>query len=77
MNQSDRTDELYEQWLLALIEELQVQLAAERKDAERYRLVRLLPGNEELMSLLESICAEPTSPEQFDATIDAARKKRK
>ena len=59
------------------LEQAQRELDAERKDAERYRLVRLLPGNEELMSLLESICADPTSPEQFDATIDAARKEGK
>jgi uncharacterized protein (DUF2344 family) len=47
-------------------------LAEREKYAQRYRLVRNLPGNEPLLTLLESICEEPITPEQFDTAIDAA-----
>lgn len=48
---------------------------AVRKDAERYRWLRQLPGNESMLKALEDACAEPDSPEAFDAAIDAALSK--
>jgi hypothetical protein len=44
-----------------------------RADAERYRWLRNLPGNEDMLLALETSCSEPDSPDAFDAAIDAAK----
>lgn len=46
-----------------------------KKDASRYRLMRLLPGNDALLQKLEEISIDPMTPEQFDAVIDTVMEK--
>jgi len=46
-----------------------------RADALRYRWLRNIPGNEDMLLALETACSEPDSPEAFDAAIDTARSK--
>ena len=54
------------------VESLRTQLAEAKLDVTRYAFLRNLPGNPELLALLTAINADPETPDEFDAVIDAA-----
>ena len=54
------------------INDLHRLLAEAKLDATRYAFLRNLPGNPELLAMLNTINADPETPDEFDAVIDAA-----